>query len=375
MRRTIIAVMLVGALLAGGPNAVAIGDTSALAPALDVLPETGLDVATVLGDPLAPVEQVTANPLVEAALNTVHEALECRAAVRIDLTWWGGIDTASERKGLNFILPQAISAGTQRIEAPIYETVTKVVWEPTGALRTVQQIPLLGGLLSQVLEPVLEPVTKTTTTLVEVREVLQPVFQRADFAVTVDWFETRVEWTGHREVHYLTLPAGSAALASGDGTLVQICDPDTVLLTATPWPDASGYDRFSVFRQPAIAWYTEILSLDVRLAQEEDYESLEVRSWGLDAPPSAVVSAVTRGCDGVSVSDADFDEQNTARAAHTGDTASDTGLPGDDASTHGTGAGTQVQVPTATGMILATLAASALALVGAAGRFVWLRRP
>ncbi len=363
MDRTILAVMLVGALLAGTSNAVAVGDVGAVGAVVPLELALPLDeVESAL--PLEAIDEVASEALAPVT-QVVEDILECRTAVRMEIDWWGGNVRDTKYDQRSVALPLAVPTGTRTVEVPIYDTVTQVIWEPTGAVRRVAQLPLLGGLLEQVFEPVLEPVTKTTITLVDTREIVQQVFSRADFAVDVDWQVVRIDWTAHHDTVYLTLPAGAAAIAAGDGALVRVCNPDTQILGTLPAPDTSGYDTWSPWPRPATGWYTDILHLEVRLAGADDYQRADF-GWGLHAPPGVVVRAAGDSMRNTPVGSEDIDRQERERPASLADA-------GTEEPPAIQSVGTTVNVSAGTGMVLGTLAAAALALIGAAGRYGWLR--
>ncbi len=364
--------MLVGALLAGASNAVAVGvDEAAPVPVDDLNVDVG---AADVGGPvnavheLVPSTRPTVDAVTGAVSDIVEQAFACRTAVRIDMTWWGGTIGDVRNQHRNFLLADAVAVGTTTTQVPLYETITQTIWEPTGAVRSVAQVPLLGGALEQILEPILEPITKTTTTLVGYREVVSPVLERTDYAVDVAWQLTRIDWTREVDTVYLTLAAGSPWLANGEGIVVQICDPEIRLLSAEPSPNWGAYDTWSVLPKPASAWYVDILRLSVSLAQAEDYEHLAFQNWGVHAPPSSVVSAVDRARMSLAVDADDAEAQKALRPSNAPATEVQA-APEVTTQSEGT------RVNTSNGMfaLLGTVAALGLALVGAVGRYAWLR--
>lgn len=274
--------MLVSALL---------GAPSAAAGPLGLVAETPVDVLDV-AVPEASVNAETLAPAADA-LATVDHLLDCQSAVRLPVTLFGGNAVDHRDNGLDVLVTVETLLNEVIEQVPVYGQVEQVIWQGDGLLSALPAI------------------TRTVTEVIGYEdEVVETEVADLDYNVLIDWKETQISWTRIDLELILDLPVGLGFLYEGLGELIVECDEEP-LATLPDFDALDGYEYVQVHLGGAdhdsyTAWYKQVLSVDVSLAEPEDHHKQRLDNLRLlvcpvdaldraDAGIAAIQDAILRG--------------------------------------------------------------------------------
>lgn len=238
--------------------------------------------------PLAPFSEndLRDAPVAKAqdALGVVEAALTCQQAVEVPVAFiWG--DITERRQHTTHVLEvREVSQVTQIIKLPIVETV----------METVPGTSLFG-----LVEPATREVQRVTG--YDVQEVLETQDLALDVAVT--WQEQYWDYDGAITPVRLALPAGAGFLATGAGSIVDVCD-GSVIHASMPEFANEGHDDWrvcigcsSVQADRLDGWYVAVLGSRVVPAAADADLSEAFRGDGTSWCPFDVLQAADVAAD------------------------------------------------------------------------------
>ncbi|MES2156097.1 MAG: hypothetical protein V4510_13265 [bacterium] len=282
---------------------------------------------------------VATQPILDLATNS----LSCRPAVHVKLDWFGGRVTDSRDGSGSFLVPYTL-VSKQTIQVPRLETVTETVWSA-----------------GSVLDAFVAPITRTTTRVIgdDVQTVVTQT--PADLWAMASWREDYIVWSAYYDDWYVS-PLASLPATPGmsHGAIELQCDPSAVILGSVPDPWRAGVDTYCLCAsRPVDGWYVSIVSLDVNLANAQQYRT----AWASPASAPTVVADAAIAKAGV----LSFTPDQLARQAQD---RADAGRPDaptasrDPAIAPQTSTCSTLNVPLSTGLMLGTLGVSILAALG-----------